>query len=177
MSQFIVFNPNSPSGGGTVLSLTGNDSLSVVPTGGGTINVVGDGVTLTTTRNGANTMLISIDGESANTVTTNDANATTIASFSLAGTGEAVTVTATIIGTKADFSAACGGTAFVVARRQAAMGAAPLIAVNAAPSEDSTTGNPSFQVVLVGNDILFQVIGESATVYNWKVLLRFVNLT
>lgn len=177
MSQFIVFNPTGPSGGGPVLSLTGNDGLAVVPTGGGTINVVGDGVTLSTSRNGANTMLLTIDGESANTVTTNDATPTTIATFSLAVTGEAVTVTATIIGTKADFSAACGGTAFVVARRQTAMAAAPLIVANVSPNEDSTTGNPTFQVVLSGNDVLFQVIGEAATVYNWKALLRFTNLT
>ena len=176
MSQFIVFNPAGPSGTGPVLSLTGNDSLTVVPTAGGTINVVGDGLTLTTTKNGANTLLVSIEGQTANTVTTNDATPTEIFSYSLASTGEAVTLSADIIGHKADFSAACGGTIFTVARREAGMAAAPLFGTNVNPNEDSTTGAPTFQATLVGNDVVVEVIGEAGITYNWRAFIRNVTL-
>lgn len=161
---------------GPVLTLTPNAGGPVSPVAG-TIAVIGDAITLTTSNNGPGSLLITLEGQTANTVTTIDATPTEIFSYSLAGTGEAVTLSAEIIGHKADFSAACGGTIFTVARRQAAMAAAPLFGTNINTNEDSTTGAPSFQATLVGNDVVVEVIGEAGITYNWKAFIRNVTLS
>lgn len=181
MSQFIVFNPTGPSGTGPILTLTGNTGGAVSPTAGGNINTVGDGSTITITGSpGTNTLTASLINQTTNTTTTNDGAYHTIITYAMNIAGEAVGVTGTIIGTRTDgandYNAACGGPFSFVARLVGGSGTATLLTSSVTPSEDSSTGNASFQVTTSTSNVLVQVRGETGETWNWKALINYVTL-
>lgn len=124
--------------------------------------------TLTITP-GPNSLDIEIGGGTVFTVTTSDATPTALGTFAIS-TNQAITLVAEVIGAKADYSAAIGGSATATARRAAgalAMVGSPIIDLNT-----DSGGAPDFNVVVSGNNLLLQVTGEAATTYNWKALIR-----
>lgn len=166
---------------GPILTLTGNTGGVITPVAGN-INVVGDGVTLSTAKNGAGTLLISLENTTATTLTTNDGAFHSFPPFSLAGTGEAVVVTGSVVGTRFDggnvYTAICGGPFSFVARAEVGSGVALLSNEQfGGQFEDSSTGNAAYQIVASGGlDILIQVRGEAGQTWHWKVLFNFISL-
>jgi hypothetical protein len=179
MSQFVVFNGPGSSGGGSVLTLTGNDGLPVSPTLAGNINVVGDNITLSTSRNGANELLITLNNTTANTLTTNDGAYHTIIDYAMNIAGEAVAANGSVVGTRTDgandYNAMCGGGFTFTARLEPGAGTATLLTFDvSSQANDSSTGNAAFQMIQSGSSILIQVRGEAAETWNWKASINFI---
>lgn len=176
MSQF--FNPSSGGGGGGsgILTLTGTIGPAVGPDGGGNVNIntpVGSTIIVDGTI-AANTLQIRNSSESIVTVQTTDATPTALFTFAV-GASSAVTFQATVLGAKADYSAAIGGTSLATARRGAAGGPALVTDVQSF-DEDSGTGDPFFNVSISGNNVILFVTGEAGVTYNWKAYVTQVTL-
>lgn len=159
---------------GTVETLTGNTGGAVSPDGNGNVTVVGDestGITVVGTP-GTNTLTIrATGGTDTYEVQTNDATPTAIFSQTLAD-DSAVVIEGQIVAAKNDYSAALNGNFNGGARKA---GAAPTVLVGTPTinfSEDSATGNPLVDIVVVGNNIVLQVTGELGTTYNWEAFVR-----
>lgn len=106
-------------------------------------------------------------GSGRATVQTTDATATTIASADVAE-DETVTLTATLTGAIADYSAAIGGTLMIVARRAAAGNVTLVGSVTADVQEDSGS-SPTFTAdVDTGTQtVRIRVTGVAAETWNW----------
>lgn len=102
------------------------------------------------------------------TVQTTDATVTTIASVSVAE-DEVVTVTATVSGAIADYSAAIGGTLMIVARR-AAGGNVTLVGSVTTDVEEDSGSSPTFTAdVDTGTQtVRVRVTGVAAETWNWR---------
>lgn len=156
--------------GQDILTLTGNTGGAVGVDANDNIFILGaDGITVTGTPVN-NTLTITGGGGSYFTVQTTDATPTAL--FTLAvDEGQCVTIDGLIAASKADFSAGIGGDVFGTARRAAA-GSLTLIGSPVSSFSEDSAGSPSFDVAVSGNDLLIQVTGEAATVYNWRGLVR-----
>lgn len=161
---------------GTILpsieTITGDVGGPVGPDGAGNINLVGDTNILVDGNPATNTLTISLVDTYNVTVTTNDVTPTILFTHTV-DEGEAVIVTADIIAAKADYSAAIGGTIFVVGRRPVGDPNVTLVPVPQVNSvEDSATGDPEFDGSVAGDQILILVAGEAGITYNWKGVVR-----
>lgn len=152
-------------------TLTGNTGGAVGPDGASNINVLGyepSGITVVGSP-GTNTLTIYNNQASVATVTTTDATPTALITTTLT-TNSAITIDALVVGLKDDSSSGIGGRITGVARRAA--GAAVLIGT---PQVNYVTEDAGgLVVVVIGNDIIVQVIGEAATTYNWSGYVQFI---
>ncbi len=166
---------------GPILTLTGNIGGPVMPTGGN-INIVGGSNNIpptaipstsfgfATVQGNASTLTIA---PMADTIATAD---NVITFFPIARTtvpaGNAVVMSAHVIGFRSDFSAGCGGFAVGCARRQLA-GGTIFIGNNVLSSEDSAGGIPEFGVNVDGNDIAVFVRGVNLENWNWTCTFQY----
>lgn len=157
-------------GTSTIDTLTGNTGGPVSPTAGN-INIVGTG-DIVVTKTGPSTLTISSSGETIYTVQTTSATPTAIFTLSLAARS-AVVITTYIIGAKADYSAGLSGSIIGGLRRAASGGTIIIEGPTVNYSEDSGTGNPVINLVLVGNSAVIQVTGETGVTYNWKASVSY----
>lgn len=128
--------------------------------------------TLTITP-GPNSLDIEIGGGTVFMVTTTDATPTALGTFAIP-TNQGITLIAEVIGAKADYSAAIGGSATATARRAA--GALTIVGSPIIDLNTDSGGAPDFNVVASANNLVLQVTGEAATTYNWKALIRTVTV-
>lgn len=151
--------------------LQGNSGGAVGPDGSNIINVIGyepSGITVVGSP-GTNTLTIYNNQASVATVTTTDATPTALITTTLT-TNSAITIDALVVGLKDDSSSGIGGRITGVARRAGA-GAILL----GTPQINYVTEDAGGLVVVVsGNDIIVQVIGEAATTYNWSGYVTFI---
>ena len=159
------------SGPADLETLTGNTGGAVSPDGANNINVVGyepSGITVVGNP-GTNTLTIYNNQASVATVTTTDATPTALITTTLT-TNSVITIDALVTGAKDDYSSGIGGRITGVARR--AGGGAVLIGT---PQINYVTEDAGGLLVVVsGNDIIVQVIGEAATTYNWSGYVQFI---
>lgn len=152
-------------------TLTGDIGGPVGPTGGN-INIVGDTEILVDGDPGTSTLTITLVNINTATVQTTDDTPTILFSHTV-DEGSAVIIEGDVISAKADYSAAIGGTIFVVGRR--AVGD-PIVTLVPTPQvnsvEDSTTGDPEFDGDVSGTDLVIAVQGEVGVTYNWKAVVR-----
>ncbi len=83
-----------------------------------------------------------------------------------------VVITANVIGSKDDYTAACGGLVTAVGRRDALN---PSVLVGQSPllSRDSTTGLPIFGIILDGNSVKVGVAGVLGEIWNWTCTYQY----
>jgi hypothetical protein len=100
------------------------------------------------------------------TVQTNGAVVSPIVTLPMA-MNSAINVFCTIVGARADYSAAAGGNLQGTFRRA---GAAPA-EVASVPTFASDSGGltPSATIGIVGNDVEILILGEAGQIWNWKV--------
>lgn len=160
------------SGPTDVESLTGNIGGPVGPDGANNINVIGDedsGIFVDGTPFN-NTLTISNTNLTRVQVQTTDDTPTTLYSLTLTP-GSVITLDAIVSGLRDDNDSGVGGRVTGVARRSA--GSAILVGLpNISFAAEDAGG---FQVIVSGNDILLQVIGEAAQTYNWTGLVQFIS--
>lgn len=165
MSYLQIFGSGGGGGGG-VQTLTGNSGGAVSPTGGGTINIIGASGVAVAGNPGTNTLTITASG---NTFTVSTVDATPTAIFTQALTAsQAAIINASIVGAKADFSAALTGAIIGGARRGAAGGAHLVGAPSLLYSEDAGGTPPEIDINVSGNNVIVYVTGQAATTYNWS---------
>lgn len=162
----------SSSGGGDVLTLTGNTGGAVGPDGGGNINVIGDGTTASVAGNaGTNTLTISVAGAQVDTVTTLDATETTLGTITLSA-NEIVFITSQIIGAyETAINWAFGTSLMTTARKQGA--ASPVIVEGtiderARAKTNGTDAGVNATYDVSGNTVRIRVTGEAGTTIAWK---------
>lgn len=176
MSQIQAFGMAGVGPAGPILTLTGDDAVPVTPVGGN-INILGfeDLATIgfafvEASVNPATLKIVPLTA----TVTTVDAAPTFFAStlFPI-GASKSIVMTATVIGNRDDYSAACGGTSVGCARRAAA-GGAVFVGDNTLGSEDSAAGTPEFAVGTTGNSIGVYVVGLAGQTWKWTCSFTYV---
>jgi len=137
-------------------------------------NITSTDLTVTIT-NGANTIDLSTAGGAAFTVTTNDATPTALVSHAL-GINSAVTMTATVVAAKSDFSESLWGEVIWGARRVGG-GAIAVESPSISFGDDHPgLGVPTLTTDVSGNNMRLLVTGVGATTWNWKAVATFVTL-
>lgn len=165
MSQIISSGGGVIPPGAAVQTLTGNDLIAVGPDGLNNIDLVGVG-NLSVTNTAANTLSITDINDTKYEVTTNDANPTLIHSIPVA-VDQAITVTATFVGARDDFSAALWGELIYGAKRAGgAASGVTAIPTTTAIGQDST-GGATIGAAVIGNDLVLFVTGVAAQTWNW----------
>lgn len=124
-------------------------------TGAGGTTISGSGSTVTITGGGGGTTA---------TVQTTDATPTTLASIATSS-NSVITVNGYIAAAKSDYSNSCGGR--ITATFQNIAGTLTLI--GSAVADVNTTSTATFTAIATGTNIIIQVVGIAATVYNWKI--------
>lgn len=162
-----------PPGAG-ILTLTGNDAAAVGPDGGGNLDLLGAGG-LTVTNTAANTLTITNPAGVEYTIQTLDATVTSIRSIPIA-VNSAITVTATVVGARDDFSASLWGEVIFGARRDAGAAVAVQIPINTAIGEDST-GAATITADVNGNNLRILVTGVVAQTWNWTATTSIIEQT
>lgn len=133
---------------------------------------------LTSVENNVATWVEFTDQEGAFTeynVSTVDATPTALASFAMAASS-AITVSGTVVATRADYSASLTGMVESGARRGAAGAPVAIGAGLIAFDEDTLGGNPAIDFAVVGNSWVLIVVGEVGTNWDWKAQLTTVGL-
>lgn len=164
---------------GQLGSSKGNDGQVLIGSTAGSpawanITSVDNSVTIT---NGANTIDLSTTGGPDYTVTTNNSTPTPIITRALA-VNSAITINATVVAAKSDFTESLWGTVAFGARRLA--GGA--IAVEAPLPYTLGDDHPGLGVPIVtadvnGNNIRILVVGPAAETWNWKAKATIVTQT
>lgn len=173
MSQAGILNNAIIPAGSAIDTITGNTGGAVGPDGANNIFLIGaNGITVNTDFAPPNTLIIDAQGTKY-TLETNDATETPFPPFAFEFTvlpNTAVTVTATIVGTRDDFSASAWGTVVFGARR--AGGAAVAVQV-ATPNQGNDGGaGVTIGARVVGNAIQVTVTGEAATDWLWTATIQ-----
>lgn len=168
MSKISLLNGGGGGGGTDILTITGNDAIPTPPDGAGNLNLIGLGQ-LQVTNTGANTLSIS-DGTSRYVLITNDDNPHTIVTYPLLF-DTAVAFSGTIVGARADYSAAMSVN-FEALGRNDGGGAVLVNNISLALGPISDGIGTAYGVSASGNDILISVTGEAATTWNWTLILN-----
>ncbi len=121
--------------------------------------------------NGANVIDLSTGGGAVFMVTTNDATPTPIVIHALTA-NSAVTVRATIVSAKSDFSESLFGEAIFGARRVGA--GAILVDIPIISFGDDSVGSPGLSCDVNGNNVRLLVTGVAASTWNWKATISFI---
>jgi len=161
---------------GKLGSSKGNDGQILIGSTAGSpawANITSLDNTITITS-GANTIDLSTGGGAVFMVTTNDATPTVIASHTIAA-NNAVTVRATIVSAKSDFSESLFGEAVFGARR--AGGGAILVDIPIISFGDDSVGSPGLSCDVSGNNVRLLVTGVAASTWNWKATISFITQT
>lgn len=174
MSQLTMFDTSAIMG--DVSQFTPDSGTSpVVPTAGGNVTMTStNGIN---TVGGVNTLNINLDANvySVDTAQTTDATVTSLFSLAL-NADEAVMLSSIVVGAKADYSAAIGGSTGVIVRKD---GANPAVLINqwVSKAEDSGTGTPTFVWDVSGDTVRLRVTGEAGITYNWRSATRYESLS
>lgn len=138
-----------------------------------TLTSTDSSVTITSlVSGGVNTINLAVTGGSALfTLTTVNATPTALITHALTA-NSAVTMNATIVAAKSDFSESLFGTAVVGARRVA--GGAILVDIPNISFGDDAAGLPALTADVSGNNVRLLVTGEAATTWNWKATASFL---
>lgn len=171
MSQFIVFNPMGPSGGGPILTLTGNTGGAVSPTGAGNINVIGDTTTINIVGTpGTNTLTASAAGSQVDTVQTTDDADTALALVTIANNEVAIIQSRVIGAYSSGVNRAFGCQLTVTVRKQGAAAVA-IIQTEEQTALVRAVGVPATVDATydtLGAFVRIVVTGEIGQTINWK---------
>lgn len=163
---------------GKLGSSKGNDGQIITGSTAGSpnwANITSLDSTVTIT-NGPNSIDLSTSGGATFTVTTNNAVATPIITHAVAA-NSAVTMTATVVAARSDFSESLWGTVVWGARRVGA-GAIGVEFPSITFGDDSAAvGVPLLTTDVSGNNIRLLVTGVAASTWNWKAIATFVTQT
>lgn len=172
MSQAGSLDNGGGGGGGIdIRTITGNNGVPVPPSAGHNFNLIGiNGTTVTSVAAPANTLYVDAAGTQYDLATNN----ATETPFVVGGgrltlaPSTAMTVTATVVGARDDFTESAWGEIIIGARRGAA-GGAVIIGVPAISQGYNVGGG--FGARVVGNDIQITVTGEAATDWDWTATI------
>lgn len=159
---------------GDVLSLTGNSGGAIAPDGSGNINVVGATASGINVVGSGHTLTISNTNRTDAKITTVDNTPTALASQTIP-TNSSILVTASVLGTKSDYSNSMGTVITRAAFRAGAGASVAGATVQQALCSSAPIGVTA-DITLVGNTMTLVVTGEAATTYNWVGTFEYITL-
>ena len=164
------------SAGGDVLSLSDDANTLVTPTVGGNIQIEGNpasGISVTADT-ATNKLIINNTNRSDISAQTTNNTPTAIETYAIPVTSSVI-VTATILGSKADYSNSLGLVISRAFRRDAGAATACGATVQQVLCSDAPIGVTA-DLTLVGNSAALVVTGEAATTYNWSATFEYITI-